>query len=135
MKLTVCSARLKAPTRTGFKRDDFAAYRTIMGYITGALNDLNSDPPRVVEGREKFSLGCHEFNRYTNSKNGWWRFTYCYGRPPLISLFGVLTLLLSIWFFFHSALLDLTVLWVPSWALLWGAVGGSCTGYGAFGST
>jgi hypothetical protein len=69
-------------------------------------------------------LGCQEFNKYTNSKSTWWRFTYCYGGPALIYLLGVLVSLLSVWFLFQSTLLNLTVLWVPSWALLWGATGG-----------
>ncbi len=46
---------LESANENGLLKDDAAAYQKIMGYITGALTDLNSNPPKVVEGREKFS--------------------------------------------------------------------------------
>jgi hypothetical protein len=100
-----------------------------MGAIGGALFDLSSDPPKIIDARTKFSSACQEFNRHTNSANFWWRFQYCYGGPALLYLFGVFSVLLLLWIFFQNSLLNMNILWVPSWAFLWGSLGGILYGF------
>lgn len=104
-------------------------YQAIMDKIAGGLADLSQNPPDTIEARKKYGLACHEFNRHVNSAKFWWRFKYCYGGPALLYLLSMFVTILVVWFFFSSSLSDSTFLWVPSWAFMWGAIGGIFNGF------
>ena len=106
-----------------------SAYQAIMDKIAGGLADLSQNPPNTIKARKKYSLACHEFNRHVNSAKFWWRFKYCYGGPALLYLLSIFVIILVIWLFFSSSLSDSTFLWVPSWAFMWGAIGGIFNGF------
>jgi hypothetical protein len=120
---------LESANEDGLLKDDTANYQAIMENILGGVADLSLPTPNTIEARKKYGLASQKFNQYVNSTTFWWRFKYCYEGPALIYLLSVLVIILAAWLFFSSSLSDSTLLWVPSWAFLWGAIGGIFNGF------
>jgi hypothetical protein len=120
---------LESANEDGLLKEDTDAYQAVMDKITGGFADLSQDPPDTIEARKKYGSAWHEFNRHVNSAKFWWRFKYCYGGPALLYLLSMFVTILLIWLFFSSSLSDSTFLWVPSWAFVWGAIGGIFNGF------
>ena len=123
-ELNSLQCALESSNENGLLKDDPSTYGKIMKNVASALNDLSLNPPKVIDAREKFSLACQEFNKHTNSAGFAWRFIYCYGGMAFIYLLGILAAILLLWFSYQPYLLSSNILWVPSWAFLWGATGG-----------
>jgi hypothetical protein len=104
-------------------------YQEIMHNIAGGFADLSQDPPDTIEVRKKYGIACHKFNGHVNKAKFWWRFKYCYGGPALLYLLSMFVTILVVWLFFSSSLSNSTFLWVPSWAFMWGAIGGIFNGF------
>jgi hypothetical protein len=120
---------LEIANENGLLINDSKAYEQIIGDITEARRSLSKSPPDVIEGGRKSSLAYFQFNRAVNSMGFLWRFKYCLGGPVLLYLFGVSASVFLLWGYFSSVILDYVVLWIPSWAFLWGVVGGTLQGF------
>lgn len=97
--------------------------------ITAALEELDQDPPKTIDAWKKFSLAYHQLNQIINSSSFWWRFKYSFGCPFLLYLATISICIFLAWFFFSPIISDSTILWVPSWAYLWGSMGGILQGF------
>jgi len=120
---------LESANENGLLKDNAETYKKIMDKITGALTDLSGDAPKTTDARNKYSTALQELNKHANSASFWWRFSYLYAGPALVYLLGLFTAILLLWGLFQPVLLNLNVLWVPSWAFLWGALGGILYGF------
>jgi len=120
---------LESANEDGLLKQDAGAYQAIMDKIAGGFADLSEKSPNTIEARRKYGSACHAFNLHVNSAEFWWRFKYCYGGPALLYLLSMFATILVVWLFFSSSLSDSTFLWVPSWAFMWGAVGGIFNGF------
>lgn len=120
---------LESADENGLLRDEKDVYQAIMDNIAGGLVDLSQEEPNLDGARRKYGSACHALNLSVNSAKFWWRFKYCYGGPALLYLLSMFVTILLVWFFFSSSLSDSTFLWVPSWAFLWGAIGGIFEGF------
>ena len=120
---------LESANEDGLLRDEAGPYQSIMDKIAAGSADLSQQPPNTNEAQKKFGSACYEFNYHVNSAKFWWRFKYCYGGPALLYLLSILVVILLAWSFFSPSLSDSTFLWVPSWAFLWGAMGGVFNGF------
>lgn len=81
------------------------------------------DPAKTTEARKQYNLA---FNKLYSTKNNtrWtWRATYQYGVPMFIYFFVNAIIMFASWIFYSSAISASTILWIPSWAFLWGAIG------------
>jgi len=120
---------LEIANENGLLKNDPTTYQTILNYIIDALVKLNQNPPDIIEARKKFSLGYFEFNHAINSSNAWWRFKYSIGGPIATYLIMVIISIFLAWSLFSPTLLESKILWVPSWAFLWGSAGGVLQGF------
>jgi hypothetical protein len=120
---------LESANENGLLKDNSKAYSEMMNIIADALNDLSANPPKTIEARKKFGLAWQELNQHINSTSFSWRFRYCYGGPALLYLIGSFVAILATYIFFEPNLLTSNLLWVPSWAFLWGAMGGILHGF------
>lgn len=124
---------LEVANENGLLKNDSKTYEEIIDNIIEALLDLSDNSPkplevRIIEARKKFSLAHFRFNKIINSTSFWWRFKYSLGGPVLLYLLTMLISMFLAWIFFSSILLDSYILWVPSWAYLWGTIGGILQG-------
>lgn len=103
------------------------AYTDIMGNMAAAYEELqnqtNPVEKRVLRAWQKYRLAHHQFNQAQNSASFWWRFQYLFGGPFIVYLVALLALTFLAWFLFGPKLSDSKILWIPSWAYLWGLVG------------
>ncbi len=120
---------LESANENGLLKEDEPSYQAIMDNIIGGFEDLSQETPKEVDARKKFGLACHKFNMCVNSETFWWRFRYCFGGPAMLYLLSIFVTILLVWLFFSSSLSDSTFLLVPSWAFLWGAMGGIFNGF------
>lgn len=104
-------------------------YKTVVSETVDALVGLSEKPPKIAEAKKKYSLAYYELNLRANSKKFRWRFSYYYGGPALLYFIAFFLAILLVWFFFGARLLDYNILLVPSWAFLWGAMGGVLNGF------
>jgi len=107
-------------------------YADIMGNMAASYKELENktDPKeeRVLQAWQKYRLAHHQFNQTMNSTSFWWRFKYSFGGPFIMYLAALLAFTFLVWFLFGPLLSDFKILWVPSWAYLWGLVGGILQG-------
>jgi hypothetical protein len=120
---------LEIANENGLLKDDSTAYQTILNHITDALGSLSQNPPDIIKARKEFSLAYFEFNRSVNSSKFRWRFTYSLGGPIAAYLVVILTSIFLAWILYSPILLESKVLWVPSWAFLWGSAGSVLQGF------
>lgn len=120
---------LEIANESGLLKEDSEAYEKIIDNIGKALQDLSNKNPRTIEARKKFSLAFFQFNKAINSTSFWWRFKYAFGGPVLLYLLSVSIAIFLSWILLSPILLDSKMLWVPSWAYLWGAIGGTLQGF------
>lgn len=118
---------LEIANENGLLKDDPTLYEKILNYIIEALQDLSKND--VIEARKKFSLAYFEFNNSINSSSLWWRFKYSFGGPIALYLAAILMSIFLAWVRFTPILLKAKILWVPSWAFLWGSIGGILQGF------
>jgi len=128
-QLNMLLRTLENGNESGLLKDKAEEYQKIVNNITAARRDLSRDKPDVIEARKKYSLAYSELNRHVNKEDFSWRFRYCYGGPALLYLLSVLAIILLSWIWFRSSLVDSDLLWVPSWAFLWGSMGGVFQGF------
>ncbi len=107
-------------------------YTDIIGNMADAIEELenknNSPTVRALQAWKKYRLARHQFDQIVNSKRFWWRFKYSFGGPFIIYFIALLAFTFLAWFLFGSSISDFEVLWVPSWAYLWGLIGGILQG-------
>ena len=120
---------LEIANENGLLKNDSETYEKIIDGLTKALQDLSNDQPKTIEARKKFSLAYFQFNKAINSTSFWWRFKYSFGGPVLLYLLIISISIFLSWIFFSPILLDSKILWVPSWAFLWGSIGGILQGF------
>lgn len=120
---------LEIANENGLLKSNPKTYEQIINGITDALRDLTKNPPDVIEARRKSSLAYFQFNESVNSMGFWWRFKFCFGGPVLVYLFAVLISVFSLWILYSPVISDYVLLWVPSWAFLWGLAGGALQGF------
>ncbi len=114
----------------GLFDDDPEVYKTAIAEIAIALDGLSEKSPKIIEAKKKHSIAFNNLNLRSNlEKFKWWRFSFYYGGPVLIYLIIFFVAILFVWFFFENTLLNHKILWVPSWAFLWGAMGGILNGF------
>jgi hypothetical protein len=128
-QLNMLKTTLEISSENGLFQNDSTVYTKILNFIIDAFEDLSNKEPKIIEAGKKFSLAYQEFNQAVNSKSLGWRFKYCYGGPALLYLLVLFALISGIWFFFGPNLLDYNLLWVPSWAFIWGLLGGVLQGF------
>jgi len=119
---------LEIANENGLLKNDSKTYEEILDNIIKALHDLSNSSPkpieaRIIEARKKFSLAYFRFNKIINSTSFWWRFKYSLGGPVLLYLLIMLISMFLAGIFFSPILLNSNILWVPSWAYLWGSIG------------
>lgn len=117
---------LEIANENGLLRNDSDTYENIIEGIAEALRELAKNPPNTIEARKKFSLAHHQFNRTINSSSFWWRFKYSFGGHIVIYFIVILVSLFSMWLLLS---VDFVIMWVPSWAYLWGCIGGILQGF------
>lgn len=120
---------LEIANENGLLKNDSNTYEKIINYITEALRHLSNNPPNKIEARKKFSLAYFQFNLSINSSSFWWRFKYSFGGPVALYLVTILISIFLAWIFFSPIILESKILWVPSWAYVWGAIGGVLQGF------
>lgn len=120
---------LEIANENGLLKSDAATYDKIINYVAEALRDLSNNPPNTIEARKKFSSAYFEFNRVINSSSFSWRFTYSFGGPVALYLVTILISIFLAWIFFSPILLQSKILWIPTWAYLWGLIGGTLQGF------
>jgi len=114
----------------GLFNDDPEVYKTAIAEIALALAGLSEKPPKIIEAKKKHSIAFNNLNQHANPKKlRWWRFSYYYGGPVLIYFIAFFITILLVWFLFENTLMNQKILWVPSWAFLWGAMGGILNGF------
>jgi len=120
---------LEIANENGLLKNDPSTYQKILNHVTDALTKLNQNPPDIIGARKEFSSGYFEFNDAINSSSAWWRFKYSIGGPLAIYLVAVIICVFLAWILFSPILLKSEILWVPSWAFLWGSAGGVLQGF------
>ncbi len=120
---------LEGANENGLLKNDAAKYKSIMDKIVSALNDLSATPPKTNDARSTYSQALQEFNDYVNSAPMEWRFNYFYAWPALIYLIALFAAILISWGLDQTAILNLNILWIPSYAFIWGALGGVVYGF------
>jgi len=120
---------LESADENGLFKNNSDTYKEIVNGITAALEELDQEKPRTIEAWKKFTLACHQLNQIINSSSFWWRFKYSFGAPFLLFFVTILICIFLGWIFFSPIILDSKMLWVPSWAYLWGSMGGVLQGF------
>jgi hypothetical protein len=120
---------LYVANENGFLCNNPKEFEQIVGLLSNASKYL-----RVEENEEKaaeeYSKAEFCFNLAMNQKTSFeWRLIYQHGAGILAYLVLVLAGIFMAWFLRSPDLLDLEILWVPSWAFLWGAMGGVLQGF------
>ena len=128
-QLNLAEDCLEIANENGLLRNDSATYEKILNNISKARKNLNDNPPKIVEARKKFGRAYFHLNNAINSTSFWWRFKYSFGGPVLIYLLTILMSIFLSWILFSSILLNFKILWIPSWAYLWGSIGGVLQGF------
>jgi hypothetical protein len=105
-----------------------ATYDVIQHDLNIGREYLSSKEPKLLEAHRAFNLAWFYLNNQVNKKGFWWRFKYCFGGPALAYLIASFIVILSA-IIFSPALSSGTVLTVPTWAFLWGALGGILHGF------
>lgn len=107
-------------------------FEDIIGNMADAIEALedknNPKPVRALQAWKKYRLANHQYYQAVSSKSFWWRFKYCFGGPFIMYFLVLLAFAFLSWLFFGSRISDSVILWVPSWAYLWGLVGGILQG-------
>ncbi len=91
-------------------------------------NKTNTAEERYVKGWQKYRAAYYQFDEVLNSASREWRLKYLYGAPFVAYFVAVLGVLFSAWAFFNPLLLETNVFWIPTYAFLWGTVGGVLQG-------
>lgn len=104
------------------------------GNLSKIIQSINSTHESVSKkdskkALEDFYSACHQFNEAIENSKLSWRFTYEYGGPVIIYFLGLLASMFLVWYFFSDSLLNSTIMWVPTWAFIWGAAGGVLQGF------
>lgn len=120
---------LEIANENGLLSSDSQNYEKIIDYITMALQSLSNEDPKWIKARKEYSLAYHYFNRSVNSRSFWWRFKFAFGGPALVYLVTLSIFIFLAWFFFSTNISNSDIMWVPSWAYLWGAIGGILQGF------
>lgn len=109
----------------GLFKDDSCTYKNILDDICDAYKQLGQDELIALK---KFSLACNKFNQIVNSSSFWWRFKFSYGGPVVLYYVAISISIFLAWTFFSDVIFDSKIMSVPSWAYLWGLMGGVLQG-------
>lgn len=120
---------LYVANENGFLCNNREHYNHIVELISHASEELSKGPPNKAEAIARLSQAKFSFNQAMNQTSFRWRLTFQHGAGILAYLILVSVGIFMSWFLFSSVLLDLEILWVPSWAFLWGAMGGVLQGF------
>jgi hypothetical protein len=119
----------KAPNKTVAKAPNFTDIISNMADAYRVLENKEIPAPeRALQAWKKYRLANHQYYQAVNSAGSWWRFKYCFGGPFIVYFLVVLAFTFLAWLFFGSSISDSEVLWIPSWAYLWGLIGGILQG-------
>jgi len=119
---------LDIAAENGLFKNDSTQYLTILNYIMEGYKNLYGENQNIVEAKRNFSLAYFNFNKVVNSSSRWWQFKYSHGGHIAIYLYGVLISAVVAWIFYNPLLLRSDLFWVPSYAYLWGLIGGVLQG-------
>lgn len=103
--------------------------KSIVNDISDVRKILKQGQDKPQEAIRKYFSAYHDFNETENSARFWWRFTYSYGGPIILYFLAIIVSIFLAWFFFSNVILNSKMLWVPSWAFLWGSLGGILQGF------
>jgi hypothetical protein len=119
---------LDIAAENGLFKNDSTQYLTILNYIMEGYKNLYGKNQDIVIAKRNFSLAYFTFNKVVNSSSRWWQFKYSHGGHIAIYLYGVLISAVVAWIFYNPLLLRSDLFWVPSYAYLWGLIGGVLQG-------
>jgi hypothetical protein len=104
------------------------AFRDLKTFNT--LEDKNGEDAIRLFGEawRKYRVASHLFNKAINDVGFWWRFKNHLGGLFLIYLLVLLGISFSLWILVPNAF-DSKLLWVPSYAFMWGFIGGILQGF------
>ncbi len=106
-----------------------AMHDNIQTNIIAAFKFLRTDPPDIDNASMAYSSARMEFSQAIDGKGFWWRFVEYYGGLALTYLISVFIFNLVIWFGWTNWMLSSSILWVPTWAFIWGSTGGVLQGF------
>ena len=101
----------------------------IYNKIVEGLDECAREDMVDRKAHDAFFSAFRRFNDSIACRGFWWRFTYCYGGPILLYFCAILITITCTWLFFQDSLIRASLLWVPAWAYIWGAVGGVLQGF------
>jgi hypothetical protein len=108
------------------------AHSEIFDNLVDACRELDNskNPPetRFLQGWPKYRAATYKLNQTLNSAPRSWRFKYLYGGPFAVYYVVLLTAVFSAWVLFNPSMLNTRILWVPTYAYVWGLVGGILQG-------
>jgi hypothetical protein len=100
-----------------------------LGGATQEFDDYQNSPEkRFIQGWQKYRVAYNQLNDALNSASLGWRLSYLYGAPFIVYFVVILSGVFLAWYFFYPVILNSMVLWVASYAFLWGMVGGVLQG-------
>ena len=120
---------LYTANENGLLKNQRVEYESIAEAISLASDARYKVPPDRKTANKKLSEAYFLFNQAINKESFGWRLIYQHGAGVLAYLVLVLIGIFMAWFLRSPEILDLEVLWVPSWAFLWGAMGGVLYGF------
>jgi hypothetical protein len=123
---------IDSANENGLFNDKPAVYCKLTNDISRSLAELSEKPVKTdkfLEAKEKYCNCFNELNQLSNAQGFSWRFCYYYGGPALAYLIVFFVVILFIWVFFNGSVVNYHLLLVPSWAFLWGAMGGILNGF------
>jgi hypothetical protein len=107
-------------------------FSDIMGNMVAACKEFDNEKKtpenRYIQGWSKYRAAHYQFNEVLNSASIDWRFKFLYGGPLIIYFLAFLITVLLIWVFFDLQISNTKIFWVPTYAFLWGLVGGVLQG-------
>ena len=105
------------------KNDKFTE---ITNTIITALEEIAKKQEK--QAYEKLCIAYNKFNGAINSAPRWWRFSYCFGGPIVLYFVAIALSIFLAWLLFPEEILNSKILGVPSWAFMWGSMGGILQG-------
>jgi len=121
------SKMLECADENGLFKNRSETHESIIESICAASDKIEQG--KQTEAYKEFCSAYHKFNNAVNSSSVWWRFTYSFGGPVIVFFVGIMISIFLVWFFFSNVIVDSKILWVPSWAFLWGSMGGILQGF------
>lgn len=108
------------------------AHKVILDRMVEAcevLDDSKKSPEtRFIESWPKYREATYQLNEALNTAPGSWRFIHLYGGPFALYYCVMLAVVFSAWVLFNPLMLDTKIFWVPTYAYVWGLIGGILQG-------